>query len=86
MGSLYQSGKYIYQKNYFIFLIFIFIHNFCSSECAKYNGVNYKTLHCGLIREGEFQGRGRKLLVLTPDEEDLVLKHVVYKASIGQMR
>ena len=52
--------------------------------CAKHHGVKYKTLHAGLVqREGTFQGQGRSLKVLQPKEEQMIVKHVLYKASVG---
>ena len=53
------------------------------SNCANYHGFEYKLLHVGLLRGGEFEGCGKKLLVFTPEEEDMVVRHVLYKGPIG---
>ena len=50
----------------------------------KAAGVKYKSLHAGIItRGGEFEGQGGKLTGFTPDEEAIIVFHILYKAAIG---
>ena len=53
-------------------------------KCAKFHGIKYMTLYGHLsYRQGQIEGRGRKLSVLTPEEEQRVVQHILYWAAIG---
>ena len=53
------------------------------SECARFHGVNYKTFHSGLtLRRGMFDRRIPMQKVLRQEEGIMVVRHVLYKASI----
>ena len=54
------------------------------AECSKVHGVNYRTLHKGIVKNGgEFKGSGQFSTILSGDEEKLVMDHVLYVEKIG---
>ena len=54
------------------------------AECSKVHGVNYRTLHKGIVKNGgKFKGSGQFSTILSGDEEKLVMDHVLYVEKIG---
>ena len=53
-------------------------------ECSRVHGVNYWTLHKGIVKNGgEFKGSGKFSTILSREEEQLVVDHVLYVEKIG---
>ena len=52
-------------------------------KCANFYKVPYTTLYNILNNNGEFKGSGRSSCVLKLVEEDLVVSHVKWRASVG---
>ena len=53
------------------------------NRCAKFYKVPYSTLHNIVHKDVEFCGSGKVSSVLTPEEEQLVIKHIKWRASVG---
>ena len=51
--------------------------------CAKFYKIPKSTLYDLVTTGSEFQGPGRKLRCLTPDEESKIVAHVKWRASVG---
>ena len=51
--------------------------------CAKFYKIPKSTLYDLVTTGSEFQGPGRKLRCLTPDEESKIVSHVKWRASVG---
>ena len=55
-------------------------------ECAKYHRVKNLSLHAGIMaRGGEFEGQGIKLKVFTGDVEVIIVHHILFKKTNGQL-
>ena len=55
-------------------------------SAAKHHNIPYSSLYNGMKNHGgvDFQGfSGRPSTILTPDEEEKIVRHVKWKAAIG---
>ena len=48
-------------------------------EASKHYGLSYTSLHRYLVYGDTYTGKGRKSQVLTPEEEQKVVDHVIYR-------
>ena len=75
-----QDKKLLYQKASDEYLSgkFNSIH-----EASKHYGLVYSCLHRYLVHGDSFNGKGRKSQVLTAEEEQKIVNHVIYRQQIG---
>ena len=52
-------------------------------EASKHYNLSYSCLHRYLVHGDEFGGQGRKSQVLTEEEEQKIVDHVIYRQKIG---
>ena len=52
-------------------------------EASKHYDLSYTSLHRYLVYGDTYTGKGRKSQVLTPEEEQKVVDHVIYRQKIG---
>ena len=52
-------------------------------KCARFHKVPYSTLYRLVDSNDDFHGSGKSSSVLKPDEEELIINHVKWRASVG---
>ena len=52
-------------------------------EAAKHFGLSYTSLYRYLVNGDTFRGKGRKSEVLSDEEEQKIVDHIIYRQRIG---